>query len=140
MDGEYSLGLNDLATNLFTILKENNSKIKKVTLHQLSEFEKILLEEAKKKNLKFKLVLSREEIFKFFRDCGGIFCRDENKEINIGDLIPSHIYDMNVLEVMMSENVVDRTLNMMGAKKKKTLPKKRLILMNMNSTNYREQW
>ena len=126
MDGEYTLGLNDLATNLFAILMENNSNVKKVTFNQLGEFEKILSEEAERRDLKFNFIL----MIMFFRDCGGIFYRDDNKAINISNIItPYHlIYERShlpsdVLEVMISENVVNKTLDMMGVKKNREIKK-----------------
>ncbi|MBR4351102.1 MAG: hypothetical protein IKP98_02650 [Bacilli bacterium] len=124
MNDKYFLRLGDLATNLFLILMGNNSNIKKVTFHQLSEFEKILLEEAKKRELKFIFVLSRDDTSKFFRDCGGVFYRDDDRGVNISDVItPYHlIYDrshlpLEVLEVMTCDNVVNKTLEMMGLEK-----------------------
>ena len=130
MDGEYTLGLNDLATNLFAILMENNSNIKKVTFNQLGEFEKILSEEAERRDLKFNFILSESEMIMFFRDCGGIFYRDDNKGINISNVITPYylIYGRShlpsdVLEVMISENVVNKTLDMMGVKKNRELKK-----------------
>ena len=124
MDDKYFLRLEDLATNLFLILMGNNSNIKKVTFHQLSEFEEILLEEAKKRKLKFIFILSRDDTCKFFRDCGGVFYRDDDRGVNISDVItPYHlIYDrshlpLEVLEVMTCDNVVNKTLEMMGLEK-----------------------
>lgn len=141
MNDKYYLRLEDLATNLFLILMGNNSNIKKVTFHQLSEFEKILLEEAKKRELKFIFVLSRDDTIKFFRDCGGVFYRDDDRGVNISDVItPYHlIYDrsslpLDVLEVMTCDNVVNKTLEMMGLEKS-VEPKKNIYyyLNNLKS-------
>lgn len=141
MDDKYYLRLEDLATNLFLILMGNNSNIKKVTFHQLSEFEKILLEEAKKRELKFIFVLSRDDTIKFFRDCGGVFYRDDDRGVNISDVItPYHlIYDrshlpLEVLEVMTCDNVINKTLEMMGLEKSEK-PKKNIYyyLNNLKS-------
>lgn len=141
MENKYFLRLEDLATNLFLILMGNNSNIKKVTFRQLSEFEKILLEEAKKRELKFIFILSRDDTSKFFRDCGGVFYRDDDRGVNISDVItPYHlIYDrshlpLEVLEVMTCDNVVNKTLEMMGLEKS-VEPKKNIYyyLNNLKS-------
>ena len=123
MDKKYFCDLDLLATSLFIILMENNNDIRKVTFGQIGNFEKIIDQEAKNNGLKFIIVLSRDETIKFFCDRSDTFYHDDNTFIKLRDgITPYHlIYDRSYIQVdplliLTSENVRNKTLDMMGLK------------------------
>ena len=125
MDNKYFIDIHVLATSLFIILMENNSDIREVPFGQLSKFRKIVEEEANNNNLKFIFVLSRSDTIRFFCDNSDTFYHDEDDSlIKVREgITPYHlIYDraylpLDPLLVLNSENVKNKTLDIMNLKK-----------------------
>ena len=132
MNNKYYIDLHVLTTSLFIILLENNNDIRKVSFQELGKFRKILDEEAKNNDVEFVYLLSRDETIKFFCDNRDTFYHDDDDSIKLRDgITPFHLISdrcylpLDALLVIISDNVINKTLDMMNLKKTEE-PKKEI--------------
>lgn len=124
---KYTLELSDLVSNLFLIVMENNNEINSVTYKQIRDFRKILEEEAEKRDIKLSFLLSREYAANFFHYEAATFNKENEFTISLKDgVTPAHlIYQyrthlpVGMTVLMIDDNVVNNTLNMMGFERSK---------------------
>lgn len=124
---KYTFELSDLVSNLFLIVMENNNEIDSVSYKQIGNFRRILEEEAEKKDIKLSFLLSRDDAANFFNYEASTFVKVGEARIGIKDgVTPAHlIYQyrahlpLDITLLVIDENVVNNTLNMMGLEKSK---------------------
>ena len=124
---KYTLELSDLVSNLFLIVMENNNEIDSVTYKQIGNFKKILIEEAEKKDIKLSFLLSRDDATNFFNYEASTFIKVGEARIGIKDgVTPAHLIykyrthlPLDITLLVIDENVVDKTLDMMGFERSK---------------------
>ena len=126
MDSKYYVGYDTLVRSLFIILMENESDIKEVTYQQVSNFKRLLLSEAEKKEIKLGIqTFSREELSNFFYYNEETFYETEDgKSIGVRDgVTPFHLINdrgylaVDILILLSSADFEYDALNIMGLKK-----------------------
>lgn len=127
MKKRYVLDLSDLVSNLFLLLMENKNDVNKITYNQIEQFREILEKEAENNEMKLSFILSRDETAKFFSYNRSTFEKQGDNTIIIKEgVTPIHlIYDyrsslpLDVLLLIISDEVTNKTLDMMGYEKSK---------------------
>ena len=128
MGKRYFLNSGDVISNLFIILMQYQTGVNKITYSQIRKFKKILEEEAENNGFELTFNSNKNKLERFFSYNESTFEEQNDTEIIIKEgVTPIHlIWDyrshlpLDVFSLVLSDEVTNKTLNMMGYEKKLT--------------------